>query len=75
MKANGEKIMNLVVVSPQRQCLKDIPSMLQGLDGQMAVTGVEGGLDRLASIPVHEEPDVLVLDSSENEMAHLEDKK
>ncbi len=64
--------MNLVVVSPQRQRLKDITSMLQGMEGQVAVTGVEGGLDRLASIPVHDEPDVLILDSADNEMAHLD---
>lgn len=72
MKINGEKVMNLVVVSPQRQRLRDITAMLQGLEGQVEVTGVEGGLERLAAMPVQDEPDVLILDSSDNELAHLD---
>lgn len=55
--------MDLVFVSRNRQRLTDIGIMLQALEEPMRLTAVEGGLDRLATLPADQEPDLLLLDS------------
>ncbi|HET7775558.1 MAG TPA: AAA family ATPase [Azospira sp.] len=54
--------MNLVVVSNVQQRLREICSLLEVSGNTMEVIPIEGGLERLADIPVHQDPKVMILD-------------
>lgn len=64
--------MNLVVVSNTRQRLRDLCSLLDTVDGSMDVVPIEGGLDRLADMPTHQEPEVMILECSGQNPGELE---
>ncbi|QRJ62916.1 AAA family ATPase [Azospira restricta] len=64
--------MNLVVVSNTRQTLREICANLDAMEESIEVTPIEGGLDDLANIPAHQDPEVMILDCSGGGCGQLE---